>query len=102
MLKNFVFDDKSCFSWYNLKQEGGVIILSVANKIKGLIKTSGLKGYEVAERLGMTDQAFRNKLNRDSFYAEDLIKIADCLDLEIAFTGNGQKTVLDMKDIEHR
>lgn len=76
--------------------------MSVANKVKGLIKTKGLKGYEVAEMLGITHQAFRNKLNRDSFFAEDLIKIADCLELELAFIGAGQKTVLDMNDIEQK
>ena len=76
-----------------------MVILSVANKIKSIIKTKGLKGYEIAEHLGITHQAFRNKLNRDSFFAEDLIKIADCLNLELAFTGDGQKTILDMNDI---
>lgn len=77
-----------------------MIVSSVANKVKGLIKAKGLKGYEVAEMLGITHQAFRNKLNRDSFFAEDLIKIANFLGLELAFMGEGQKTVLDMSDIE--
>ena len=75
--------------------------MSLSNKLKGLIKSNGKKGYEVAEYLGITDQAFRNKLNRDSFFAEDLIKIADCLGLELAFMGESQKTILDIKDIQN-
>jgi len=76
--------------------------MSVANKVKGLMKTKGLKNCEVADYFKISTQALRNKLNRDSFSAEDLIKIADCLGLELAFSDETQKTVLNLADIERQ
>jgi len=74
--------------------------MSVANKVKGLMKIKGLKSYEVADYFKISPQALLNKMNRDSFSAEDLIKIADCLGLELAFSDGTQKTVLNLDDIE--
>ena len=74
--------------------------MSVSNKIKSMIKAKGLKGYDLAEYFGISHQAFRNKLNRDSFSAEDLIKVAHFLGYELAFISDTQKTILDLDDIK--
>jgi len=60
----------------------------------------GKKSYELAEYFGISAPAMRNKMSRDSFSAEDLIKIADFLEMELAFISNSQKTILEMSDIK--
>lgn len=75
--------------------------MSVTNKVKGMLKLKGKKNIELAEYLGLgTAQALTNKFNRESFSAEDLIKIADFLGCELAFIlSDNQKIVLDTEDL---
>lgn len=51
----------------------------------------------------MSPQSLRNKFNRGSFSAEDLIKIADILGVTLNFEIDGkQRIVLDINDVrEH-
>ena len=80
-----------------MKQE--VIILAISNKIKGLMSIKGKKSYELAKYFGITAAAMRNKMSRDSFSAEDLIKIADFLEIDLAFIIDTQKIILNIDDI---
>jgi len=74
--------------------------LAISNKIKGLMNFKGKKSYELAEYFGISAPAMRNKISRDSFSAEDLIKIAAFLEIDLAFISDTQKTILDMDDIK--
>jgi transcriptional regulator with XRE-family HTH domain len=75
--------------------------LNITNKIKALLKMHGKKNKELAEYLGFsTTQALTNKFNRGSFSAEDLIRVADFLNCELAFIlTDTQKITLDISDI---
>jgi transcriptional regulator with XRE-family HTH domain len=74
--------------------------MSVNNKIRALLQLQGKKPHELAEAFGISPQAMRNKMSRNSFYAEDLIKIADFLDCELAFIlSENQKISLGSEDL---
>ena len=53
--------------------------MAVSEKINALLQIRGVKKYELAEFLEMSPQSLRNKFNRGSFSAEDLIKISGFL-----------------------
>ena len=48
--------------------------MSVSNKIKSLMSIKEIRSIELAGFLGMSPQSLRNKFNRGSFSAEDLMK----------------------------
>ena len=74
--------------------------MAVTEKVKALLSIKGKKNIELAEHLGMSPQSLQNKLNRSSFYAEDLIKIADFTGTTLAFEVNdNQKIVFENTDI---
>ncbi len=75
--------------------------MAVSEKIKALLQIRGKRKNELAEYLGMNSQSLSNKFSRDSFSAEDLIKISNFLDCSLTFEiDNKQKIVLDMSDIK--
>lgn len=43
---------------------------------------------DLANVLGMTKQSFSNKMQRDTFTAEEVVKIADYLNMEAVLKGN--------------
>lgn len=74
--------------------------MAVSDKINALLQIRGTKKYELAEFLEMSPQSLRNKFNRGSFSAEDLIKIASFLNCTLAFEiDDRQKIILDNSDI---
>ena len=74
--------------------------MAVTEKVKALLSIKGKKNIELAEHLGMSPQSLQNKLNRSSFSAEDLIKIADFTGATLAFEVNdNQKSVFENTDI---
>ena len=60
----------------------------------------GKKREDIASVLEISSQAVSNKFNRDSFSAEDLIKIAECLGVSLALVDNGKIIEFDMEDIK--
>jgi len=75
--------------------------VAVASKVKALLNIKGKKIQDLAECFGMSPQAMRNKLSRDSFSAADLIKVAQFLDAELSFViSDNQKIVLDELDLK--
>ena len=63
-----------------------------ADTIKAIIedyKASGksLTQNDLANVLGMTKQSFSNKMQRDTFTASDMIKIASFLGMEVIISG---------------
>ena len=84
-------------------QKGGVLAMAVSEKINALLQIRGVKKYELAEFLEMSPQSLRNKFNRGSFSAEDLIKISGFLNCTLAFElGERQKIILDESDIREQ
>ena len=63
-----------------------------ADTIKAIIedyKSAGknLTQNELANVLGMTKQSFSNKMQRDTFTASDMIKIASFLGMKVVISG---------------
>lgn len=74
--------------------------MAVSEKINALLQMRGVKKYELADFLEMSPQSLRNKFNRGSFSAEDLIKISDFLGCALVFElDEKQKIILDKSDI---
>lgn len=74
--------------------------MSISDKIKAALALRGKQNIDAANILGITPQAFNNKLNRNSFFMADIIKIAEGLNLDIAFTDkDGQKIIFLPSDI---
>ena len=75
--------------------------MSISDKVKAALALRGKQNTEAAAILGITPQAFNNKLNRNSFFMADIIKLAEGLNLDIAFTDkDGQRIVFLSSDIE--
>lgn len=71
--------------------------MSISRKIRALLAISGKKQVDLAQYFGMTRQVMNNKLSRESWSAEDLIKVADFCDCKIAFIcPDGQRIYLSM------
>lgn len=67
----------------------------ISQRIKGLLQISGKKNSDLAAYLKISAQSLQNKFARGSFSADDLIKIAEFVDAELAFTNGNVKIVLD-------
>ena len=77
--------------------------MAVSEKINALLQIRGMKKYELAELLEMSPQSLRNKFNRSSFSAEDLIKISGFLNCTLAFEiDEKQKIILDESDLREQ
>lgn len=59
--------------------------MKVSDKVKAILQLSGHKQIELAEHFGMTAQSMNNKFNRDSWSANDLLKVAAFCKCRIAF-----------------
>lgn len=60
----------------------------VSGIIKNIMKSKGLNNIQMAELLGIKPQSFTNKLFRDSYTVEELIKILDVLDCKLIIQPN--------------
>ena len=74
--------------------------MAVSDKVKAMLNLKGKKIMALADYFEMSPQAMRNKLNRGSFSAEDLIRISVFLDAELSFrVSDNQIIVLDANDL---
>lgn len=84
---------------YNFNKKGG-LLMSISEKIKSLLKLKSKMNKDLAEYLNITPQSMRNKFNRGSFSAEDLIKISEFLNCKLYFdAGEGIKIPLTIDDL---
>ena len=74
----------------------------ITAKIKALLAMAGKKNVELAEYLGMSAQSLQNKLNRGSFSADDLIRIAEFTGAELAIQLGDDRIVLDSSCIRDK
>jgi len=72
--------------------------MSVSNKLRALLSITGHKLPDLAAPLDISVQAVRNKFSRDSFSADDLIKISTALDCELSIKTKDGQTILLMPD----
>lgn len=97
----YFFVDKVCFLLYNkvsIKEEEK--IMSVTNKVKIAMLQKNKKNADIAECLQISEQGVRGKFTRSSFFADDLIKIADFLGYKLAFLDGDDKIVFEPSDIK--
>ena len=75
--------------------------MAITSKIKSMLLLKGKTSEDLADYLGISKQAVYNKFNRDSYSADDLIKIADFLEMELAFiVDSKQRFTLETDDIK--
>ena len=74
--------------------------MSVSGKIKAGLKLNGIEIRELADFLNISRQSMSNKFHRESFSAQELIKIADFLGYSLTFVGDKQNIYFDMDDIK--
>lgn len=74
--------------------------MSIANKLKYVMGEKNKRREDIANVLKISNQAVSNKFNRDSFSAEDLIKIANCLGVSLALVDNNKTVSFDLDDIK--
>lgn len=60
----------------------------VSDVIKAIMKFKGLNNIQMAQSLGIKTQSFANKLFRDSYTVEELIRILDILDCKLIIQPN--------------
>ena len=75
------------------------IMLSASDTIKELIKMKKITQVELAEKLGMSKQNINNKFKRNTFSPDELVKIADILNMELAFVDGKNKYIIK-SDVE--
>lgn len=63
-------------------------------KIKGLISIQGANSQKIADSLGITVAAARNKLSRNSWSINDLINLATGLGVNLAFIDDAGRVVI--------
>lgn len=54
-------------------------------KIKALLAIREKKQIDLAQHFGMTKQSMNNKMSRDSWSAEDLVRVAEFCGCKVAF-----------------
>lgn len=68
--------------------------MSSKSKIKSLLAMQQASSQDVANALNITVAAARNKLSRNSWAVNDLIRLADGLGVNLAFVGADGRAVI--------
>ena len=70
--------------------------MSVSRTVKALLNMRGKKQLDLAEEFEMSKQAMSNKIARNSWFAKDLVKVADFCGCKLAFImPDGQQIIID-------
>ena len=64
------------------------VIKNILDDYKKMGKS--LTQNDLAKVLGMTKQSFSNKMQRDTFTAEDIVKIAEFLNMKVVLKGENE------------
>ncbi len=64
------------------------VIKNILDDYKKMGKS--LTQNDLAKVLGMTKQSFSNKMQRDTFTAEDIVKIAEFLNMKVILKGENE------------
>jgi len=73
-----------------------------SDKIKALLALSGKKNKDYCECLGITRQSMSKKKKVDSFSTDDLIKLGNLTDMQLAFIDKNNHVIIafDMNDLK--
>ena len=75
-------------------------MLALKDTFKNIKDSRKVTNQEMADALGISKQNFSNKIKRNTFSPDELVKIAELLDMEIAFidkkatVNDGEKFVI--------
>lgn len=70
--------------------------MSISRTVKSLLTMRGKKQLDLAEEFEMSKQAMSNKIARNSWFAKDLVKVADFCGCKLAFImPDGQQLIID-------
>ena len=79
-------------------------MLALKETFKTISKNKKVTQLEMAQTLGISKQNFSNKVQRNTFSPDELVKIADMLEMELAFVdksasiSNGNKYTIESTD----
>lgn len=74
--------------------------MSVSNKIRGLLSTSGKSQSELAKYLGISAQSLSNKMSRGYFSADDLIRIGMFCNCTLSYSfADGSEIIFTKQDL---
>ncbi len=77
--------------------------MSISNTVKGLLAIRGIKQIDLAIHFGMSKQTMSNKFARNSWFASDLVKVADFCGCKVAFIlPDGQQIIIEDDGDEKR
>lgn len=77
--------------------------MSVSDKVKAVLSFSGKKQIEFADYLGIVRQNLATKMQRDSWPASDLIKVAEFTGAKVGFVmPDGTCIFLEKTDIKEK
>lgn len=70
--------------------------VAIKETFKAISKYKNVTQLEMANTLGISKQNFSNKVQRNTFSPDELVKIAMSLEMEIAFIDkNGKKYIIE-------
>lgn len=70
--------------------------MAIKETFKAISKYKNVTQLEMANTLGISKQNFSNKVQRNTFSPDELVKIAMSLEMEIAFIDkNGKKYIIE-------
>lgn len=74
------------------REEAKIIFAKIIKQILEERKQEGRKvtQRELAAVLGISEQGFTNKMSRDSFFVDDVVKIADYLGYKVILKGENE------------
>lgn len=73
--------------------------MSKANKIRGLLTSCNKTQIGLAKFMNVSEQALRNKFSRDSFSADDLIKISEFVGCKLSIVNDELSITFTSDDI---
>lgn len=77
------------------------VMVALKETLKTVSKAKKVTQAEMADELGISKQNFSNKIQRNTFSPDELVKIAEMMDMEIAFIDksaeviNGDKYIIE-------
>ena len=74
--------------------------MAVGSKLKSAMAAKEKGRRDLATALNITNKAITAKFYRDSFSAEDLIRIADCLGYSLYLESNENRIMFSLDDIQ--
>lgn len=70
------------------------------DKVRAILALAGKRNIDLAELYGVSKQSMNNKMANNRFSADDLIRIAEFTECQLAFVlSDGQHIFLDSDDV---